>query len=522
MKCNGKVGYFLNLKKEYGDRAEILFKKLEEEKKVQGAFITDFIKSDFINITKILLYLIKNNKVKTSFDGLYIDKEYSNFFLYENENNKNDRIDEKMLVNNKINLCLNNFEEIQNDLNKSEFTRENMNNDLNEYIKNDSENIKNNYEKLILNKSELLNINDIMNYDGYIENIDKVIYYLNPCSVLSAYFMDIKENEYVLDMCASPGGKSLVIASKLFGYYTSPLNRINNININDKDIEISCCLNMVNFYKMNREGFFVINEYNKVRYDRLKQVLNKYLPNDLINSNNLHITNYNGLNLNSFMRFPKFHKILLDVPCSSDEYLIKKNTNDIKKWSINVIKNNSNVQVELLYNSFHLLHLNGFIIYSTCALSHYENDYVIEKLIKKFRNQVKIIDFIEEEFQKQYKKFLHNFQENNKIKASTTKNYNSDKNYNLKFENIDNIKKNNDKHNHDNIFSNNCNSNDNNLNDHNSSHDYNTYYINQFNKYKAKSNFLKFFEKTKYGYISLPDKSPFGILYICKIQKILN
>ncbi|CRG99980.1 tRNA m5C-methyltransferase, putative [Plasmodium relictum] len=537
MKCNGKVGYFLNLKKEYGDRADIIFKKLEE-KNVQGAFITDFIKIDFINITKVLLFLIKNNKVRTCFDGLYIDKKYSNFFFLENEkvfneidknekSKKNDeieKVDENILVNNGINLCVSNSEEIQDDLNKSKCIKGNMKNNLNEntneYLENNSENAKNYYKKIIIQKSELLNINDIMNYDGSIENINKIMYYLNPCSVISAYFMNIKKNECVLDMCASPGGKSLVIANKLFGYGSSPLNRINNININDKDIEINCCLNMVNYYKMNREGLLVINEYNKVRYDRLKQVLNKYLPNDLTNSNNIHITNYNGLNLNSFMRFPKFHKILLDVPCSSDGYLLKKNTNDIKKWSFNIIKNNSNVQIKLLYNSFHLLHLNGFIIYSTCALSHYENDYVIEKLLKKFGNQVKIIDFIEEEFQRQYKKILYSLQRNNNMKNYVTENI-SDKTNDLKSENIYNSKEDNDKNNLKSSVSNNCNSDDSNFNYQNSNdHNNSTFYNNKFNEFKEKSKFLKFFEKTKYGYISLPDKSPFGILYICKIQKI--
>ncbi|KAI4838235.1 tRNA m5C-methyltransferase [Plasmodium brasilianum] len=558
MKCSGKAGYFLNLKKEYGERAEALLKKLQEGKTVQGAFITDFIKIDYVNITKILLYMITKNKIKTSFDGLYVDKEYESFLTFLDEEKSiilpNKITSEEKDYTNELYLIggeKENFgnivrEKMQNNIihGSNDIKTENMetiqmekgihNVDQCELCSPYSVETNNNYEKIIIHKLELLNINDIMKYDGSIENVDKIIYYLNPCSVLSAYFLDIKKNEKVLDMCASPGGKSLVIASKLFGYDISPLNRIKNIeSINDTHIEISCSLNLLNYYKCNRNGFLVINEYNKSRYDRLKQVLHKHLPKDLINSSNLHITNYNGLNLNSFMRFPKFHKILLDVPCSTDEHLINKGTCDLNKWTINVIKNNTYVQCELLMNSFQLLHTNGIIIYSTCALSYHENDEVIEKLLKKFKKQVKIIDFVEVEYQQRYEQAFMLVKQKQigicppaamgAVNGMNSKKFDAvlvnsvDDGLNEVSSNRDEKKENDNKHEdykriNQTIVSikegaaNNCNS----------------IYNNEFKEFKGKTNFLRFFEKTKYGYISLPDKSPFGVLYICKIQKILK
>ncbi|SPJ10861.1 tRNA m5C-methyltransferase, putative [Plasmodium sp. DRC-Itaito] len=644
MKCSGRVGYFLNLKKEYGERADMLLKRLKEDKMIQGGFITDFIQTDYINITKILLYMMKSNKVITCFDGLYVDKEYQKYFvLYENdifniyEMNKTNNIkDEK---NNKIssNILYNYItsndkikKTIQNDITKNERTNvvyEHLNviNDINYNNNNEENSFHNNiinnmhnkntyYKKINIQESELLNINDIIKYDGSIENVEKIIYYLNPCSILCAYFLDINKNEHVLDMCASPGGKSLYIVNKLFGYNISPLNRIknleiiyanrvdknenndnnnddndnrnindddnnnrnindddnnnrnindddnnnrnindddnnnrnindddnnnrnindddnnnrnindddnnnrnindddnnnrnindddnNNRNINDDDnnnnhynnhynyhynnhniynnaknflVQIDCCMDVLNYNKINREGFLVINEYNKVRYERLKKVLDKYIPSDLINrSSNIHITNYNGLNINSFMRFPKFHKILLDVPCSTDEHLIKQGTKELNKWSINFIKNNSDTQLQLLINAFALLHTGGVIIYSTCALSYLENDNVIEKFHKKYKNNIEIIDFIQEEYEKKISQYL-----SNSINEKCNHNHHIDKDNN------------------------------------NQSYQY-------INHFKENTCFLKFFEKTRYGYISLPDRSPFGILYICKIKKI--
>ncbi|CDU18158.1 conserved Plasmodium protein, unknown function [Plasmodium yoelii] len=537
MKCSGKVGYFLNLKKEYGDRAEVLMKKLEEGKTVQAAFINDFIKIDYINIFKVLLYMIKDKKVKTSFGGLFVDEKYANLLTYS-DTSKNNNISYEIITRNN---CKHNEDSDSIDfvpqLNCDDIVEYNTKDDNAKselYEKTES---NGDYKKITISKSELLNIDGIIKYDGMIENVEKLAYYLNPCSFLSAYFLDVKKNENVLDMCAAPGGKSLIIANKLFGFDISPLDRINNIKIlDDKYIEINCCMNVLNYYKVNRKGCLVINEYNKGRYERLKQVLYKHLPNDLIKSGNLHITNYNGLQLNSFIRFQKFHKILLDVPCSTDEHLIKKGTNDINKWTFNSIKNNSNIQYDLLVNSFHLLHKNGVIIYSTCALSHYENDYNIEKFIKKFKKEVQILDFLEDEYERVYKEeIMHNHTIENDThmschcKMGTPEPCTGHNNANVSCTDHNNANVSCTGHNNSNISCTNHNNPNISCTNHNNSNISCTNHNNpnssctnakNFSEFKKNTNFLKFFEKTKYGYISLPDKSPFGILYICKIKKI--
>lgn len=136
MKCIGRVGYLLNLKKEYGERADMLLKRLEEDKMIQGGFITDFIQTDYINITKILLYMMKNNKVITCFDGLYVDKEYQKYFvLYENDifniyemnktNNIKDETSNKMNSNVGYNYITNDDKiknNIHNDMTKNDTT----------------------------------------------------------------------------------------------------------------------------------------------------------------------------------------------------------------------------------------------------------------------------------------------------------------------------------------------------------------------------------------------------------------
>ncbi|GAB66387.1 hypothetical protein PCYB_091730 [Plasmodium cynomolgi strain B] len=540
MKCSGKVGYFFNLKREYGEkRAATLLRTLEEEKTVQGAFITDFVKVDYFNLTKILLFMVRTNKVETSFDGLYVDGAYAHLLTHRGVAVSSQGEGQKGVIPSagaergeaecsaggnpkEVNTVGGNSKEVSTvGVNTVEVNTEEANpretqkerhpwGGENPSVKENpsggtapiNPHPAENCEKIIIHNSEILNADDIMKQDGEVENINKAIYYLNPCSVLSAYFLDVQKNENVLDMCASPGGKSLVIANQLFGYDSSPVKRIKNMEyLKDGSIQITCSLDMVNYYATKRQGFFVANEFNRIRYERLKQVLSKQLPKDLLSSNNFHITNYNGLNMNSFLRFPKFHKILLDVPCSTDEHLMKKKKNLLNKWTDKVIKNNASIQFELLCNSFQLLHTNGTLVYSTCALSHHENDYVIEKFLKKYKKQVQIVDFVKEEYQKRFPRddcdrfFSASFGGQSVGEDPT----------------------------HDVTLSegeHNCEQRGNEHIDRCSQHGNRPTGGDSVPSDGPSTHFLSFFEKTKYGYISLPDRSPFGILYICKIRKI--
>lgn len=470
MRVRGKQGYLLNVLEEHGTRTDALIKSLNEEKKIQCAFISDFVKANYINVTKILLYLILKGKVRTDVDGLFIDKEFSSYLTFQGEHELK-QIDNAFVKQDMDTTLkkIDNHIELQDEQKKREQEKEEEMKKENMLYADD------NWRKIQIKKFEMGNIMNIMLSDGTIGNVENLIYYLNPCSVLAVHFLKVKKGDKVLDMCASPGGKSIVIARKLFGYKRSPINRIRNMkninlsnNPNDVVAEIECDTLMKYYCTLSKTGYLVSNEYSRSRYERLEGVLKKYIPKEILYSNNLEITKYNGLYINQFSRFRNFDKILLDAPCSSDSYLIQ-NENELNKWTPNVIKYNTITQFQLLCNAFELLKRDGILIYSTCALSPQENDGVIDRLQKKYASAVKIIDFIEEEFMEK-KKEAQNKSQNKTCLMSLQKN----------------------KENQENDEKNLCN----------------------------KWNYLSFFERTKHGYISMPDKSPFGLLYICKIKKV--
>jgi 16S rRNA C967 or C1407 C5-methylase (RsmB/RsmF family) len=175
-------------------------------------------------------------------------------------------------------------------------------------------------------------------------------YFLNSASVTAALALGIGSDEKILDMCAAPGGKSLVLASL-----------------------------------MPASSVLICNERSKDRYYRLVKVLDEHLPEEIRSR----VKTFSR-DASRWCLYEKeeYDRILLDAPCSSEEHVLK-DAQHLKQWSLQRIKTLAIAQYALLSSALLCLKPGGTIVYSTCALSHAENDAVIEKLLKKHKNIVR-------------------------------------------------------------------------------------------------------------------------------------
>ncbi|WP_368163445.1 16S rRNA (cytosine(1407)-C(5))-methyltransferase RsmF [Aeromonas sp. R6-2] len=78
-----------------------------------------------------------------------------------------------------------------------------------------------------------------------------------------------------------------------------------------------------------------------------------------------------------------FDAILLDAPCSG-EGTLRKDEDALRNWSIESINDIAATQKALLESAFHALKPGGVIVYSTCTLSHQENQEVCEHIKARF------------------------------------------------------------------------------------------------------------------------------------------
>ncbi len=170
-------------------------------------------------------------------------------------------------------------------------------------------------------------------------------YYLDSASVRAAYSLPVNGAKNILDMCAAPGGKSLVLA-----------------------------------HRMDRDALLLCNERSASRRTRLSHVLDNHLPEDI--RKRVKISANDG-SLMCKKEVTQFDAILLDAPCSSERHVLL-DEKYLNQWSSARIKNLAMAQWSLLSSAYRLLKEGGYLLYATCALTTSENDDVIKKLFKKF------------------------------------------------------------------------------------------------------------------------------------------
>ncbi len=169
-------------------------------------------------------------------------------------------------------------------------------------------------------------------------------YVLDPASVVVARALGVQPGDRVLDLCAAPGGKTLVLAEGLV-----------------------------------KSGELTSNEPSEGRRHALFKVIQNYIPTD--QRPRFWVKGWDGQRVG--MAQPgAFDRILVDAPCSGERHLLQ-NKKELQAWTPQRIKKLAQKQFSLLASAALAVKEGGVIVYSTCALSTQENDDVVEKLLER-------------------------------------------------------------------------------------------------------------------------------------------
>lgn len=170
-------------------------------------------------------------------------------------------------------------------------------------------------------------------------------YFLDSGSVRAAVSLPLAGAGRILDMCAAPGGKTLVLAAN-----------------------------------MDANAVLVANERSSERCRRLARIVHDCLPENVRSRVAVTCRDAAQLCLNNV---EPFDRILLDAPCSSERHVFS-DEKYLGAWSPSRIRTLSVAQWALLSSAWRMLAPGGYLLYSTCALSPCENDGVVGRLLKKF------------------------------------------------------------------------------------------------------------------------------------------
>ncbi|CAK0794255.1 unnamed protein product [Prorocentrum cordatum] len=187
-------------------------------------------------------------------------------------------------------------------------------------------------------------------------------YFLDGASVLAALALGARPGESVLDLCAAPGGKSLVLATAMFSGGGA-----------------GCA-----------GGRLVCNEPSRPRAQRLQRVLSSSLPEALMGpAGRVSVTTADaasGSRPVAIERLGPYDRVLVDAPCTSDRHLAHQGAAALSSWAAGAVKANASRQLELLRTAASLVKPGGLVLYCTCALSEQENEGVIAKFLKRHQH----------------------------------------------------------------------------------------------------------------------------------------
>ena len=178
-------------------------------------------------------------------------------------------------------------------------------------------------------------------------------YFLDKASTYPAQALDVQPGDTVLDMCAAPGGKTLILA-----------------------------------LAKGEAGTLVANDKSADRRMRLKAVIKEHLPAAIAST--VRITGYDAATWGLYQQ-AVYDRVLLDAPCSSERHVLSS-PYYLAQWTPARTKQLAIRQFAMLAAALDAAKAGGRVVYSTCSISPLENDGVIEKLFKKRKDMFDIIE----------------------------------------------------------------------------------------------------------------------------------
>lgn len=180
---------------------------------------------------------------------------------------------------------------------------------------------------------------------------DVPAYFMDAASILPVAALEVKAGEQVLDLCAAPGGKSLLMA-----------------------------------WQLGSSGLLVANDRSPDRRGRLKKTLETLTSPET--RPEIKVTGHEaggwGLHQQNM-----YDKVLLDAPCSSERHVLE-DPKELAHWSLKRPKQLAKDQFTMLCAALEAVRPGGLIVYSTCALGPGENDGVVEKLLERRAGRVEL------------------------------------------------------------------------------------------------------------------------------------
>ena len=179
-------------------------------------------------------------------------------------------------------------------------------------------------------------------------------YKMDPASVIVARALEVRAGMEILDLCAAPGGKALILAEAL-----------------------------------GESGRLVANELSRSRRFKLLSIFQDFLPQDVLGR--IDVKGWDGSKV-GLIHEGIFDRVLVDAPCSAEAHLIRR-PSELERWTPSRTKHLARRQYAILCSALLAVRPGGRVVYATCSLSPEENDGVVGRLLKRKGDLAELVPY---------------------------------------------------------------------------------------------------------------------------------
>ncbi|MEK6871318.1 MAG: RsmB/NOP family class I SAM-dependent RNA methyltransferase [Nanoarchaeota archaeon] len=204
------------------------------------------------------------------------------------------------------------------------------------------------------NNPEIIIIDSILEPGALGKAVEHILgyYYIQEItSMMPIFALQPKENELMLDLCASPGSKTTQAAAMMKNAGTIIANDVSGGRISILAANLERC-GVANAIVTLHSGFELGEKLKKLYY--------------------------------------QFDKILLDAPCSG-EGNVRNSPRTYLEWSEGLLKMLSRKQKKLASIVASLLKKEGELLYSTCTYAPEENEEIVQYLLDNFPLEISFL-----------------------------------------------------------------------------------------------------------------------------------
>uniref|UniRef100_A0A7E4VQ14 tRNA (cytosine(34)-C(5))-methyltransferase n=1 Tax=Panagrellus redivivus TaxID=6233 RepID=A0A7E4VQ14_PANRE len=179
-------------------------------------------------------------------------------------------------------------------------------------------------------------------------------------SMVPPLLLDVKPDQFILDMCAAPGSKTMQLIELMHRGCPKPTGLL---VANDIDYERCYLLVHQTLKRYPTANCVVVNQDASQMPSMVDKALNPIL----------------------------FDRVLCDVICTGDG-TFRKNLELWKDWTPQKGMALHRIQVQIAKRGLEMLKPGGRMVYSTCSLNPIEDEAIVAQLLRHFDGKVRLVD----------------------------------------------------------------------------------------------------------------------------------